>query len=154
MLRLAVADDCDQLIEQILAIFPLTQMGLSIDMPNFACIGAMGAPEFGQSMSAAEINERIVAACSYNGGKRQQYFGAGPKAVNRPSIDTVSTSGGATSRAPATGEPKGGRSSAAHQATATQPRLRTAAHTSELQSLMTISYAVFCLKKTHMINTK
>src|SRR3546814_5247622 len=78
MLRLAVADDCDQLIEQILAIFPLTQMGLSIDMPNFACIGAMGAPEFGQSMSAAEINERIVAACSYNGGKRQQYFGAGP----------------------------------------------------------------------------
>src|SRR3546814_5168379 len=69
MLRLAVADDCDQLIEQILAIFPLTQMGLSIDMPNFACIGAMGAPEFGQSMSAAEINERIVAACSYHGGR-------------------------------------------------------------------------------------
>src|SRR3546814_3175139 len=113
----------------------------------------MGAPEFGQSMSAAEINERIVAACSYNGGKRQQYFGAGPKAVNRPSIDTVSTSGGATSRAPATGEPKGGRSSAAHQATAMQPRLcatritRSEEHTSELQSLMRISYAVFCLKK-------
>src|SRR3546814_5696946 len=132
MLRLAVADDCDQLIEQILAIFPLTQMGLSIDMPNFACIGAMGAPEFGQSMSAAEINERIVAACSYNGGKRQQYFVAGPKAVNRPSIDTVSTSGGATSRAPATGEPKGGSSEE---------------HTSELPSLMRLSYAVICMKK-------
>src|SRR3546814_2184725 len=127
-------------------------------------------------MSAAEINERTVAACSYNGGKRQQYFGAGPKAVNRPSIDTVSTSGGATSRAPATGEPKGGRSSAAHQATAMQPRLcatritgrsawrmaalslfthvlRSEEHTSELQSLMRISYAVFCLKKKKQTNS-
>src|SRR3546814_11732965 len=56
-------------------------------------------------------------------GKGSNILGAGPKAVNRPSIDTVSTSGGATSRAPATGEPKGGRSSAAHQATAIQPRL-------------------------------
>src|SRR3546814_13312478 len=100
-------------------------MGLSIDMPNFACIGAMGAPEFGQSMSAAEINERIVAACSYHGGKRQQYFGAGPKAVKRPSIDTVSTTGGATSMAQATGEPKGGRSTDAHTATPPHNRLQT-----------------------------
>src|SRR3546814_9892823 len=30
---------------------------------------------------------------------------------------------------------------------AIQPRLRSAEHTSELQSLMRISYAVFCLKK-------
>src|SRR3546814_2263188 len=31
---------------------------------------------------------------------------------------------------------------------------RSEEHTSELQSLMRISYAVFCLKKTHIINQK
>src|SRR3546814_1661861 len=31
---------------------------------------------------------------------------------------------------------------------------RSEEHTSELQSLMRISYAVFCLKKTHKINTR
>src|SRR3546814_4674223 len=31
--------------------------------------------------------------------------------------------------------------------------LRSEEHTSELQSLMRISYAVFCLKKTHMYRT-
>src|SRR3546814_7600427 len=30
-----------------------------------------------------------------------------------------------------------------------QPRIRSEEHTSELQSLMRISYAVFCLKKKH-----
>src|SRR3546814_6064852 len=36
-----------------------------------------------------------------------------------------------------------------------QPRLRSEEHTSELQSLMRISYAVFCLKKkkTHLQHT-
>src|SRR3546814_4210682 len=33
-------------------------------------------------------------------------------------------------------------------------RYRSEEHTSELQSLMRISYAVFCLKKKNMINTK
>src|SRR3546814_9575445 len=33
-----------------------------------------------------------------------------------------------------------------------QPRLRSEEHTSELQSLMRISYAVFCLKKKKTIN--
>src|SRR3546814_5971121 len=31
--------------------------------------------------------------------------------------------------------------------------MRSEEHTSELQSLMRISYAVFCLKKTHVLNT-
>src|SRR3546814_5557484 len=38
-----------------------------------------------------------------------------------------------------------------------RPRLRSEEHTSELQSLMRISYAVFCLQKktlTHNISTK
>src|SRR3546814_1170953 len=34
-----------------------------------------------------------------------------------------------------------------------EQRRRSEEHTSELQSLMRISYAVFCLKKTHKINT-
>src|SRR3546814_9161064 len=34
------------------------------------------------------------------------------------------------------------------------PRLRSEEHTSELQSLMRISYAVFCLKKTKTTNTR
>src|SRR3546814_1284167 len=34
-----------------------------------------------------------------------------------------------------------------------QMDLRSEEHTSELQSLMRISYAVFCLKKKHKINT-
>src|SRR3546814_3336859 len=33
-----------------------------------------------------------------------------------------------------------------------EARQRSEEHTSELQSLMRISYAVFCLKKTHYIN--
>src|SRR3546814_5947382 len=33
-------------------------------------------------------------------------------------------------------------------------RLRSEEHTSELQSLMRISYAVFCLKKTNRTHTK
>src|SRR3546814_6673668 len=33
-------------------------------------------------------------------------------------------------------------------------RIRSEEHTSELQSLMRISYAVFCLKKTKLTNTK
>src|SRR3546814_3528679 len=32
--------------------------------------------------------------------------------------------------------------------------VRSEAHTSELQSLMSISYAVFCLKKKHSTNTR
>src|SRR3546814_3040051 len=35
-----------------------------------------------------------------------------------------------------------------------QPRARSEEHTSELQSLMRISYAVFCLKKKKKNNTK
>src|SRR3546814_10525648 len=37
---------------------------------------------------------------------------------------------------------------AAHMIEKTPPDLRSEEHTSELQSLMRISYAVFCLKKT------
>src|SRR3546814_7857787 len=33
-------------------------------------------------------------------------------------------------------------------------RLRSEEHTSELQSLMRISYAVFCLKKKNILNTR
>src|SRR3546814_7135495 len=35
-----------------------------------------------------------------------------------------------------------------------EPRLRSEEHTSELQSLMRISYAVFCLKKKTHTNTR
>src|SRR3546814_7582236 len=35
-----------------------------------------------------------------------------------------------------------------------EPPIRSEEHTSELQSLMRISYAVFCLKKTHQIHVK
>src|SRR3546814_8526658 len=35
-----------------------------------------------------------------------------------------------------------------------QPGIRSEEHTSELQSLMRISYAVFCLKKKHHTNTQ
>src|SRR3546814_6856127 len=44
-----------------------------------------------------------------------------------------------------------GAGSAVHIASIEQPR-RSEEHTSELQSLMRISYAVFCLKKTHRTN--
>src|SRR3546814_4790724 len=37
---------------------------------------------------------------------------------------------------------------------AKRPKSRSEEHTSELQSLMRISYAVFCLKKKKIINTK
>src|SRR3546814_10740011 len=40
----------------------------------------------------------------------------------------------------------------AERANVTQPTLRSEEHTSELQSLMRISYAVFCLKKKHKQN--
>src|SRR3546814_7087001 len=48
---------------------------------------------------------------------------------------------------------------AAQAARGTLERIRSDEHTSELQSLMRISYAVFCLKKkttklTHMCNTQ
>src|SRR3546814_4790805 len=36
-----------------------------------------------------------------------------------------------------------------HPVAGAQPALRSEEHTSELQSLMRISYAVFCLKKKH-----
>src|SRR3546814_5525818 len=35
-----------------------------------------------------------------------------------------------------------------------QPHIRSEEHTSELQSLMRISYAVFCLKKKNKLNRK
>src|SRR3546814_10700577 len=41
-----------------------------------------------------------------------------------------------------------------HGLRAAQPRRRSEEHTSELQSLMRISYAVFCLKKKKTNNTK
>src|SRR3546814_7353257 len=40
-----------------------------------------------------------------------------------------------------------------HEAALAAPELRSEEHTSELQSLMRISYAVFCLKKKKQINT-
>src|SRR3546814_8512015 len=39
------------------------------------------------------------------------------------------------------------------QAFAWAPRVRSEEHTSELQSLITISYALFCLKKKNTTNT-
>src|SRR3546814_3929545 len=52
----------------------------------------------------------------------------------------------ATSAAPADGEPRGTPPSQSAPATNLFPA-RSEEHTSELQSLMRISYAVFCLKK-------
>src|SRR3546814_3868713 len=40
-----------------------------------------------------------------------------------------------------------------HRKRAGFPRLRSEEHTSELQSLMRISYAVFCLKKKNILKT-
>src|SRR3546814_7250072 len=40
-----------------------------------------------------------------------------------------------------------------HEASVNPPRTRSEEHTSELQSLMRISYAVFCLKKKNKYNT-
>src|SRR3546814_1390822 len=40
----------------------------------------------------------------------------------------------------------------AHEQSDRQPRLRSEEHTSELQSLMRISYAVFCLQKKNKKN--
>src|SRR3546814_10097436 len=49
----------------------------------------------------------------------------------------------------------GGRQRAAHRpAACAQPGARSEEHTSELQSLMRISYAVFCLKKKKNIQLK
>src|SRR3546814_18567851 len=45
------------------------------------------------------------------------------------------------------GERRTGRHSRIDRPAATQPAVRSEEHTSELQSLMRISYAVFCLKK-------
>src|SRR3546814_4074976 len=42
-----------------------------------------------------------------------------------------------------------GADGVAHHADRTEPMLRSEEHTSELQSLMRNSYAVFCLKKKH-----
>src|SRR3546814_2433031 len=47
---------------------------------------------------------------------------------------------------------KGGASIAAQQAIGFGATVRSEEHTSELQSLMRISYAVFCLKKKNNIN--
>src|SRR3546814_2390390 len=45
-----------------------------------------------------------------------------------------------------------GRRHVLHAAAVLQPRVRSEEHTSELQSLMRISYAVFCLKKKKTID--
>src|SRR3546814_10168789 len=54
--------------------------------------------------------------------------------------------GGATAE-PATGAPAPPARRTASARSPPQPMLRSEEHTSELQSLMRISYAVFCLKK-------
>src|SRR3546814_9951001 len=54
------------------------------------------------------------------------------------------------------GDPRWGAHQAAGGTLQAQPQPRSEEHTSELQSLMRISYAVFCLKKKtyqHIINT-
>src|SRR3546814_4289436 len=53
--------------------------------------------------------------------------------------------------APTTGTPPPHASGSAKQRQ--RPPMRSEEHTSELQSLMRISYAVFCLKKKNTINT-
>src|SRR3546814_14437565 len=71
----------------------------------------------------------------------------------------LSTALGQGAAASAAGAVALGQGSVADQAntvsvgTTTSQRRRSEEHTSELQSLMRISYAVFCLKKTN-INTK
>src|SRR3546814_7913079 len=52
---------------------------------------------------------------------------------------------------PAFAERQPGRS---HHRTCRRARQRSEEHTSELQSLMRISYAVFCLKKKNNVNLK
>src|SRR3546814_1237714 len=49
--------------------------------------------------------------------------------------------------------PRHGRGGDPHISVATADRRRSEEHTSELQSLMRNSYAVFCLKKTTISNT-
>src|SRR3546814_4037218 len=61
---------------------------------------------------------------------------AGAARAGMDAVGTVDAAGGATDR---------GADGTARQAARTA--LRTEEHTSELQSLMRISYAVFCLKK-------
>src|SRR3546814_6197132 len=52
------------------------------------------------------------------------------------------------------GAPTAGGSSCSVQLPSVPGSMRSEEHTSELQSLMRISYAVFCLKKKKMINHK
>src|SRR3546814_8436911 len=51
-------------------------------------------------------------------------------------------------------EPQGPGISAGHETHGTPRRARSEEHTSELQSLMRISYAVFCLKKKKVNNLR
>src|SRR3546814_4793583 len=70
---------------------------------------------------------------------------AGNREVPKPGVNAVSDGAdvnlGATPTVPGTTPPNFG------QAPAPSPTPRSEEHTSELQSLMRISYAVFCLKK-------
>src|SRR3546814_4371885 len=87
-------------------------------------------------------------------GERSSAFGATASASGN-----LSTALGQGAAASAAGAVALGQGSVADQAntvsvgTTTSQRRRSEEHTSELQSLMRISYAVFCLKKTN-INTK
>src|SRR3546814_979143 len=65
--------------------------------------------------------------------------------VDRPHRDVPFGSVKARGRTAPDGRPDAGR--AASGTSGRRPRSRSEEHTSELQSLMRISYAVFCLKK-------
>src|SRR3546814_8431849 len=74
-----------------------------------------------------------------------------PAAVSSPSAARVQCEGGRLATPPAASPPGGGP---ATPRKSEHRRRRSEEHTSELQSLMRISYAVFCLKKKKQTNKK
>src|SRR3546814_9104846 len=84
------------------------------------------------------VSDKAVAACSVMGGGRQGHHGRLSFVPEQPC---------ASVRRPLLSPPPGQEREAPEIAGHDVRSFRSEEHTSELQSLMRISYAVFCLKK-------
>src|SRR3546814_10919525 len=94
-------------------------------------------------------------------GRKRQRGGQGEQAAageaghGRPPVPDMVTGAGESSRSGCARQSRAGRSAPRRNRAAGRRRsCRSEEHTSELQSLMRISYAVFCLKKKTSIQKK
>src|SRR3546814_6575514 len=93
------------------------------------------------SINGSRSAASIAAECAAAPTKRSGYLPASRNAANPPMLSPMTASGDAG--------PQAGQAAriAAGTSSTIQRSKRSAEHTSELQSLMRNSYAVFCLKK-------